>query len=44
VLFSLKSGEEQAGHARSVSVAPCRSRSAIFLMCCCSCVFGCGKF
>jgi len=32
LLFSLKSGEEHAGQARFVSVAPCRSRSAIFLM------------
>jgi len=30
-LWSLNSGEEQAGHERSVSVAPCFSRSAIVL-------------
>ncbi len=31
-LFSLKIGEEQAGHACSVRVAPCLSKSAIILM------------
>jgi hypothetical protein len=31
--FSLKSGDAHAGQARSVSVEPCLSRSAIFLMC-----------
>jgi hypothetical protein len=35
----LKSGEEQAGQARFVRVAPCRSRSTMRFMCSSSVLF-----